>query len=463
VKYRTARRIPLRAAWVALLLILAVTIYASSAGARNSSGPVLPNGKPFPTNKIHLTMWWWGQQEAHGSAGWLATTIKLYEKLHPNVTITPVLQTTSGLVPAQTTACSAKHGPDIFYYWGGIWNIQDAWQGCMRPISDYIPQSELKHYINRFEDTYQGKVWGAPWYLLPSLPVLFNRELGKQAGIATPPRTWAQFMTACSKFNAAHITPFAAGIKDQFFGEWLWSTLEVQHIRSIHDIFAAVIGTQSWTDPLHADTWQRIEDMVSHKCFNSDVNSLDLYQGQTSFTLGKAGMTMVAGSDVQKFVNQTGVSKVAVLKMPTWANGPLSHAMTSTSQTLGITSWSKNPDVAADFIKFTHNPSRMKSFFQITGAFPADDRFNPNAAKLPQLRTLWSLVKAGSQGGAPYPANFYPQELDSEGTMKNVQLVLAGQENAQQAAKSQQAAMVRIRATHPSDIANFSRWAESFK
>ncbi len=446
-----------------LAVISLLTASAALPTPTKSSPNQLLGGKPFPTGKIHLTMWWWGQQEANGSAGWLASTIKLYEKIHPNVTITPVLQTTSGLVPAQTTACAAKHGPDIFYYWAGIWNIQNAWQGCMRPISDYIPQKELSHYINRFEDTYAGKVWAAPWYVLPSLPVLFNKQLGAKAGVAAPPATWSQFLTACDKFNAANITPFAAGVKDQFFGEWLWSTLEVQNIRSIHDVFAAVTGAESWTDPMHAKTWQRIQDMVDHKCFNTDINSLNLYQGQVSFTLGKAGMTMVAGTDVQKFVTQTGASKVAVIKMPTWANGPLSHAMTSTSQTLGITSWSKNPAVAADFIMFTHNPARMSSFFRITGAFPADDRFNPSEIKLPQLRTLWSLVKAGSQGGAPYPANFYPQQLDSDGTMKNVQLMVAGQLKAAQAATNMQATMVRIRATHPSDIRNFKNWAKSFK
>ena len=70
---------------------------------------------------------------------WLAQTVKLYEKKHPNVTIKTVLQTTDGLMPAFKAAAAAKKGPDIQYFWGGIWSLDDAWAGNTKPVSDYIP------------------------------------------------------------------------------------------------------------------------------------------------------------------------------------------------------------------------------------------------------------------------------------------------------------------------------------
>ena len=129
-------------------------------------------------------MWWWGEQEAAGAKKWLADTVALYQKKHPNVTIKTVLQTTNGLVPAFKAAAAAKKGPDIQYFWGGIWSLEDAWAGSTKPVSDYIPKSELKHYLNTSEDTYNGKVWTAGWYVQPSFPVLYRKDVLAKAGVA---------------------------------------------------------------------------------------------------------------------------------------------------------------------------------------------------------------------------------------------------------------------------------------
>jgi raffinose/stachyose/melibiose transport system substrate-binding protein len=144
-----------------------------------------------------LTMWWWGDQEAHGAKGWVDETIKLYEKAHPNIVIKAVLQTTNGLYPAFETAARAHRGPDIEYLWGGINTLSEAWPGYVAPISDYIPASELEHYLNRQEDTYAGKVWSAPWYTQPSFPLLYNKDLFRKAGLNPnqPPVTTSAWPT----------------------------------------------------------------------------------------------------------------------------------------------------------------------------------------------------------------------------------------------------------------------------
>ena len=72
---------------------------------------------------------------------------------------------------------------------------------------------------------------------------------------------------------------------------------------------------------------------------------------------------------VGQFVEQVGVSKIGVMAMPKWGNGPYAGRLGSTSQTLGITAWTKYPEVVADFIMFVHTPDRMTSFFKTTGAF----------------------------------------------------------------------------------------------
>jgi multiple sugar transport system substrate-binding protein len=162
---------------------------------------------------------------------------------------------------------------------------------------------------------------------------------------------------------------------------------------------------------------------------------------------------------VKKFVQKVGVSKVGVMTMPRWANGPYAGKLGSTSQTLGITAWTKYPQVVADFIMFTHTPDRMASFFKTTGAFPADDRFNANLITIPQQKVLFDLVKHG----APYLENFIPAVFDAKANFANVQLLLAGKMDAKQAAAASEQVAERIRRTNRDLIANFATWAKSYK
>src|SRR5438552_1547985 len=152
------RRRRLAAALVGVGVLAAISVSAGVASRTGAEGT-----RAFPTGPVNLTMWWWGEQEAAGAKKWLADTVALYHKKHPNVTIKTVLQTTNGLVPAFKAAAAAKKGPDLQYFWGGIWSLEDAWAGSTKPVSDYIPKAELKHYINAAEDKYNGTVGTAGW------------------------------------------------------------------------------------------------------------------------------------------------------------------------------------------------------------------------------------------------------------------------------------------------------------
>jgi raffinose/stachyose/melibiose transport system substrate-binding protein len=428
---------------------LAVVLGGFGSGPKSSSA--------FPTEPVHLTMWWWGEQEAKGAKTWLAQTAKLYQKKHPNVTIKTVLQTTNGLIPAFKAAAAAKKGPDIQYFWPGIWTLEDAWAGNTRPVSDYIPKRELAHYLNSADDTFGGKVWTAGWYVQPSFPVLYRKDVLRKAGVA-PPQNWKQLLAACDTLNAKGITPLAGGISDGWFGGWLYSLIGGQGVKSVGDVLSAVTGKQKFTDPQHAAWWTRLQELRDHNCWNKDINSVQLYQGQAVWARGKAAMTITAGSDVKNFVDQVGASKVGVMAMPKWGNRPYAGKLGQASQTVGITSWSKYPEVAADFIMFMHTPERLKAWFNTTGAFPADDRFDVRLIKLPQLKTLYALVRDGS----PYIENFIPTEFDAKANFAESQLLLGGKTDAKQAAEATEKIAARIRRTNRDLIANFATWSKSY-
>lgn len=434
----------------------------TSGGGGTSSGPSaaadFPTGKAIPKGPVNLTMWWWGEQEAKGAKGWLAESIKAYEAKRPNVTIKTVLQTTDGLVPTFQTAAQAGKGPDIQYFWGGIYSMEPYWKGWSRPVSDYIPASELKHYINAKEDTFGGKVITAPWYVQPSFPLLYRKDVLSKAGVA-PPTDWKSLLAACDALNAKGITPIAGGLKDGFFAGWLYSIIGAQNIQ-LSQVLDAVTGNGAkFDDPQQTAWWQRLQDLRDRRCFNKDINSLQLYQGQQLWSDGKAAMTVTAGSDVRKFVQGAGVSKVGLMAMPKWANGPYAGKLGSTSQTLGITKTTRYPQVAADFIRFLHTPARLNAWYRETGSIPADDRFNSSLIDVPQIRQVFDGMKSFT----PYLENFIPSELDAKAIFTGTQLLMGGNTDAAKAAAATEQLARRLRLTQRDQTAQFGKWATTYK
>ena len=72
-------------------------------------------------------------------------------------------------------------------------------------------------------------------------------------------------------------------------------------MESVGDVLAAVAGKQKFADPSTRRGGRACRRLRDHKCWNNDINSVQLYQGQP-LGGGKAAMTITAGSDVKKFV-----------------------------------------------------------------------------------------------------------------------------------------------------------------
>jgi len=259
------------------------------------------------------------------------------------------------------------------------------------------------------------------------------------------------------RFQRRRSQQSSGGVKDGWFGGWIYSILGAQSVQSQADVINAVVGTTKFTDPEHASWWTKLEESKNRKCWNDDINSLELYQAQQKFVDGKAAMTITAGPDAPNFVKKAGGDeKVTIMAMPAWSDGPLAGKMGTTSQTLGITKWSKYPQVAADFIKFTHTTERLNAWYAATGSMPADDRFDISQVQSASTKALFE----SALNGAPYLENFIPAQLDADAVFKNVQLVLKGSVKAADAAADMQAVMERLRKSDRKLVDNFTAWAK---
>ncbi len=430
-----------------VLAVVAMLVFAVCPAATQAAEPV------------KLVMWWWGEQEAPGAQKWLDETIQLYQKEHPNVTIEAVLQSTDSLIPSFQSAIAAQEGPDIQYVWGGVWTLEFVWGGGLAPIDDLIPAEELAHYINNFERTFEGKIWGVPWYLSGN-PFVYNPSLFEKAGLdpQKPLETWDELIAACKKLRAIDVIPISGGLKDGWFGGWLYSILGRQPHDSVKDIMDAVVGKTKFTDPKHVEWWKRLAELRDAGCWNEDINSLDYQQGMDRFVQGQAAMIFGNDTFLKGWAETMGSwDNIGVMLVPKYANGKMANQYIVTAQGLGITSWSQHKQEAANFLMFLHTKDRLDAWFNYTGVLPADDRLDVSLIKQPQLQQVyqWDTTIPG-----PNLENFIPTMMDEQANFAGTQLLFAGEKTPEELAQMTQDVVDKWSEQNPEALENFTRWAQ---
>ena len=223
-----------------------------------------------------------------------------------------------------------------------------------------------------------GKLWAMPQYLL-GIPFVWNKAMFKKAGLDPNkgPKTWAEFLADAKKLKAAGFTPFGMGNKDGYGGAWFFSLIGKQNLNSINELKDAMIGKANFADPKFSGFYQALADLKKNGYLNSDVASITFEQGLQLF--GQKKVAMSWGTDGNVAARQKtlgGARRWASAPIPIWGKGKLATSYDTTqSSSAFITSWSKHPKAAAQFLMFLHSPQALKAWYKATGVFPADKRF----------------------------------------------------------------------------------------
>lgn len=455
------RRMSLRFGGLAATFALILGACGGGGGtAAPSSAASTGAESPAAAGPVNLSFWYWAESDAPGADKWMAETVAEYQKAHPNVTINVVPQSTDTLISAFQTAAASKSGPDIASQWATGPVLSGVWSGAVTPISDLVPADEMKHWLSTSENTYDGKVWAMPMYLI-GIGVGYNKDLFAQAGV-TPPSgdrwTWDEFLAACVKLKAAGITPFVGGDKDGYFGAWWFSNLGGQQLDSTKDLAAAVTGQASFTDPKYTGWYAELEKLVKAGYINDDVMSFDLAQSPRLLSQGKGAMSFGSDGMIKQWITDLGVDKVGVMRPPKWGTGQLADAGNATQSTsYFVTSWSQHPKEAADFLQFMHTPERLTAWYSATGVVAADDRFDTSLVKDAPLQ---SMLKYETTGPQVWLENWIPPQVDGDANLPSGQMILSGSGSAADAAQLWEHTAQGWRTQHPDEVANWQKLAQ---
>jgi len=426
-----------------------------------TTAPAAPTPAPSEAAKpVSLEFWYWAESDAPGADKWMAETVAEYKKVKPNVTVNVVPQSADTLISAFQTAAASKSGPDIASQWATGPVLSFVWSDSIAPISDLVPADEISHWLNTNENTYNGKVWAMPQYLL-GIGLAYNKDMFAQAGV-TPPTgdrwTWDEFMAASAKLKAAGITPFVGGDKNGYLGAWWFANFGGQELASVQELAKAVVGDVPFTDPKYTGWYTKLDEYVKAGYVNNDVMSLDLDQGVRLFSQGKGAMTFTTDGMLATAMKDLGEAKVGVMRPPKLGTGALADAGNATqSISHFVTSWSPNPQEAADFLQFMHTPDRLTAWYKATGVVAADDRFDASLVTAPQLQ---SMAKAETTGPQVWLENWIPPQIDGDADLPAGQMIFSGSGTPADAAALWDRTATTWRSAHPDELANWQQLAK---
>ena len=440
---------------LALLLVLMTTISFTACGGNSNNNQAL--GKNAQTT---LKIWYWGEQEAPGMKSFVDKATAAYMTKNPNIKIDAVLQESDTLYSAFRSAAKAKQGPDIQYFWGGTQALEDVWMGNVAPLSDYWSKEDIDNLpqAQRSETYWDGKQWCMPFYQYGSVWG-YNKKLFAKAGLDAnkPPRTWEEFMNTCEALKKAGITPIGMGLKDGYFGGWIIGLMGQQNMNTKQDLVDLIKGSnnKSYTNPENYEWVAKLKEMKDKEYFNSDIMSLDLYQGQQLFDSGDAAMTIDAEPYLAQLERKQGTDTIGVMTTPVFGKGKMANSVGVPSQVLAITSFSKNKEEAAKFLKFLHTEDMMKLMYKEAGAVTPDKRFKDEWLDTEVDKKVIAWSKENPEFWYQY---FYPFGFESSGVNPIVQELFAKDLAPEQIAKEIQNALEKWKSQNPEQLAAFEKW-----
>ena len=336
-------------------------------------------------------VWWHNVTQGPG--------VKLYkdiaaefQKLHPGITIKAVPLQNEQFKTKIPIALQSDSPPDIFQSWGGGGLVDQQKAGKVADLTKYV-----KPWIKTIGGTAAGWQVNGKQYAVPySVGVVgfwYNKQLFKQAGIASPPKTWPQFLAAVAKLKQAGITPIAIGSKDEWPDAFYWDYLATKLCSK--PVMQSSAVTYNFRNSCWTKAGEYLQRLLDAEPFQNGFLATPAQQGASSsaglVANGKAAMELQGHWNPGVMQALTPENKVpGFLGWFPFPNVPGSKAVPGSLLGGGdgyACSWKAPQPACAQFLAYINSPSVQKRIGSTGFGLPVR-RGTESSVKDPNLRTV---------------------------------------------------------------------------
>jgi multiple sugar transport system substrate-binding protein len=292
-----------------------------------------------------------------------------FVEANPQIKVSFVAQPGTLYVQKMVVRFVSGNPPDVLYVRDqSLASWADA--GYLRPINDFAGWEQHVQGLLPFHLaalTYQGKIWGLPYYG-DHIAYIYNSNILQQAGTGAPPSTWSELAAQALAIKRAGILdrPVVFPLRSDSGLHW-WSAVYA----SGGSLFDAE-GNPKFPDqdPVSLRLLQWLVD-AARETQILDMASVQMgtTESRMAFAAGKTAFASVAHYDL-KFINDPKSSQVAgfgrqVLFPSLTPAGP--HATVGWTQMFSITRDTKHPEEAWKLLQFIASPEVAKRYYLRNG------------------------------------------------------------------------------------------------
>src|SRR5437868_4887841 len=199
--------------------------------------------------------------------------------------------------------------------------------------------------------------------------LFYNKALFKKAGVAAPPKTYAQLLADCKKFKAKGIIPLAYGDRDGYSTD-NWVTYDYSSYMAPGDIAKVNAQKMKYADPKLVKPLQQLVKFKQQGCVNADASTHENNDANTYFTSGKAAMVQMFPFVIKSFEQSLG-KNLAIAKLP--QSGPhVGRTAANSFHNWVIPKNAHNPDGAWEFINMAVDRQGATQLENVVGALPTN-------------------------------------------------------------------------------------------
>jgi raffinose/stachyose/melibiose transport system substrate-binding protein len=221
----------------------------------------------------------------------LPQLIDEFEAAHPWVTIELTVLENEALKAKIAAEMQADNPPDLFQSWGGGVLAEQQAAGMVRAIDDEV--ADIADGINEAaRGIYQvdGVQYGLP-YNFGLVGFWYNKDLFEQAGIAAPPETWDDFLTAVGQLQDAGITPISVGAGDKWPAMFYWAYLAVR--AGGEEALNEAITTGDWTGDAFVTAGTELKKLIDLGPFQEGFLAAKYPDQSATMGNGQAAMELM--------------------------------------------------------------------------------------------------------------------------------------------------------------------------
>lgn len=381
-----------------IALLLTVTLLLTSCGKTENGG----EADKSSTEQTNLVFWSVGlklkDDSGQKSPEELAANryIKQFEEEHPGVSVEVIDQPVDAIHDLFKAANLSQEGPDVVGLWSGT--ATNEYKDNLLPLDSYLTEEDINSYTGldlcRKDFKSDGEIIALP-YNLTTYNVFYNKEYFQKAGISDSelPTNWDEFLAICERLKAADIQPLLIGDSSGESTTWVTSEFMGDQVGPEKIVGFGTEGLPySGTEYKTALTiWK---DLFNHTYTNKDFSSLSAWDSIQRFVTGEGAMNIngswAIGEMYPIMEENLGTFKIPAIS----AEAPFGEYIVSQpGANVSVTAYSKNKELAAEFIKQMTSKEFEGEAHVDTGDLPANNKVDVSVISNPISQTSYSWIK----------------------------------------------------------------------